>query len=385
MKEAFSLTSKLPQTGTTIFTVMSAMAREFGAINLSQGFPDFACDPALTEAVSRAMASGHNQYAPMPGLPALREVVAQRVRAGYGATYDPDTEVTITSGATEALFCAIHTVVQPGDEVILFEPAYDAYAPAIRLAGGIPVPLPLRFPGYAYDWDRVQAHLSPRTRAIVINSPHNPTGTLLQDTDLDVLAELCDDRSVWLIGDEVYEHIVFDGQAHQSLCRRPELAARSFVVSSFGKTLHATGWKVGYCLAPAALMVEFRKIHQFVTFSTATPLQHAIAIYLREHWDKIMGLSAFYQAKRDLFLDLMAGSRFVPLPSQGTYFQLMRYESISDRSEADFARWLTQEVGVACIPVSAFYEGGDNHGVVRFCFAKEDETLRAAAHRLRGL
>ena len=385
MQAHFPLSSKLPQTGTTIFTIMSAMARAHGAINLSQGFPDFPCDPALTAAVTAAMAADHNQYAPMSGLPGLREAIARSAAECYGATYDPDTEVTVVSGATEGLFCAIHAVVQPGDEVIIFEPAYDAYAPAIRLAGGQPIPIPLEFPAYSYDWDRVRAALSPRTRAMVLNSPHNPTGTLLSAADLDALAEVVAAHPVWLIGDEVYEHIVFDGERHLSLCTHPALAGRSMVISSFGKTLHTTGWKVGYCLAPAALTTEFRKIHQFVTFSTATPLQHAIAQYLGQYWPRVLGLGAFYQAKRDLFLKLMAGSAFEPLPSRGTFFQLMRYGAVRDLPDGEFSRWLTQTQGVACIPVSVFYEDGTDNRVVRFCFAKEDSTLEAAAAQLRAL
>ncbi|MEM9984422.1 MAG: methionine aminotransferase [Bacteroidota bacterium] len=375
--------SKLPQVGTTIFTVMSALAHEHGAINLSQGFPDFGGDHRLIEWVHQAMLAGHNQYAPMPGLPALREQVASLQQQLYGATYDPDTEVTITSGATEALAVALATFIHPGDEVIIFEPAYDAYQPNIELHGGVARAIPLSLPDYRIDWDRVRESLTPQTRAIIINSPHNPTGAVLTQEDLETLAQLLAEfPQLMLIGDEVYEHIIFDGQSHLSLSGHPALKPRSLVISSFGKTLHTTGWKVGYLLAPAALAQEFRKVHQFTVFSVPTPFQHALARYLREGQAEILGLKQFYQAKRDLFLDLMAESRFRPIASQGTYFQLMGYEGISDLPEDEFARWLTTEVGVAAIPVSAFYQTSVDNQTVRFCFAKEDETLASAAKKL---
>jgi len=371
--------------GTTIFTVMSTLAREHGAINLSQGFPDFACAPQLVEGVYEAMQAGHNQYAPMPGLPALREQV-QRLQARlYGAHYDADREVTITAGATEALAVTLAAFVHPGDEVILFEPAYDAYQPGIELPGGVPVPLSLKWPDYRIDWDEVRDRITPRTRAILLNSPHNPTGATLRPTDIEALKQLVAEHDLMLISDEVYEHIIFDERPHLSLSAYPELASRAVVISSFGKTLHTTGWKVGYALAPEDLMREFRKVHQFAVFSVSTPFQHALARYLAEQEAEVLALKHFYQGKRDFFLAQMAESRFEPIACQGTYFQLMRYDAISEANEADFARWLTTEVGVAAIPVSAFYQAEVNQGVVRFCFAKNDETLAAAAAKLRAL
>lgn len=385
ISSSFSVAGKLDHLGTTIFSVMSALAHEHQAINLSQGFPNFPCDPRLPALVHEAMLAGHNQYAPMPGLPALREQIASRVQAWYGTSYDPDREITITCGATEALFGVISTFVQPGDEVIIFEPAYDAYQPAIQANGGIPVPLALSFPDYRIDWEQVEAAITPRTRALLLNSPHNPTGSLLQQADIEAMHRLVQRHDLMLISDEVYEHIIFDEAIHHSLSRYPELAQRSVVISSFGKTLHTTGWKIGYALAPAPWTAAFRKIHQFMTFAVGTPFQHAIARYLDEFIERVTGLGAFYQQKRDLFLDLMAESRFEPLPCRGTYFQLMRYDAISDQREAEFAQWLTTEVGVAAIPVSAFYHDSQDHRVMRFCFAKDDDTLAAAAERLRVL
>ncbi|MEZ4825069.1 MAG: methionine aminotransferase [Bacteroidia bacterium] len=375
--------SKLPWVGTTIFTEMSALARQHQAINLSQGFPDFPCDPMLTESVARAMREGHNQYAPMPGLPTLCEEISQMVMQLYGASFDPLTEITVTSGASEALYCAVTAIVRPGDEVIVSEPAYDLYIPAIELCGGIPVRIPLSFPGYRPDWQKIRDAVSPRTRAIMINSPHNPTGAVLSAEDIRQLSSLVADTDMFIISDEVYEHIIFDGLTHHSVARYPELRERSFIVSSFGKSLHTTGWKVGYCLAPQSLTTELRKVHQFVGFSTSTPFQVGIASYLRQESEKIRGLSSFYQQKRDLFLQLMGGSRFRPIPSSGTYFQLMSYASISDEPELVFSRRLTKEYGVACIPVSVFYRHGCENQVVRFCFAKEEATLQRAAERLR--
>lgn len=377
-----SVPGKLDHLGTTIFSVMSALAAEHQAINLSQGFPNFGCDPRLIELVHTAMLAGHNQYAPMPGLPVLREQVASLVQACYGATYDPATEITITCGATEALYGVMATFVQPGDEVIVLEPAYDAYLPAIEASGGRPVRVPLQFPDYHIDWDQVQAAITPRTKALLLNSPHNPTGAILRPVDIEALHDLVHRYPLMLIGDEVYEHMVFDGEAHLSLSAYPALAERSVVISSFGKTLHTTGWKVGYALAPAQWTAAFRKVHQFMTFSVGTPFQHAIAQYLAEARDRVLGLRDFYQQKRDTFLRLMAKSRFTPLSCRGTYFQLMGYEAISDLPEADVARWLTIEVGVAAIPVSAFYRDGTDHRVMRFCFAKDEATLAAAADKL---
>jgi methionine aminotransferase len=383
MRPSYSISSKLPQVGTTIFTVMSALAREHEAINLSQGFPDFSCDPELTRRVNHYMRKGFNQYAPMAGVMPLREQIASLVENLYGATYDPESEITITSGATEALFCAITALINEGDEVLIIEPAYDAYIPAIELSGGVPVCISLEHPGYKVDWERVKKLINGRTRVIILNSPHNPTGSVLDADDLQQLQHILSSNNIFIISDEVWEHMVYDGLRHESVARYPELAARSFIISSFGKALHATGWKVGYCLAPPALTKEFRKIHQYVTFATATPLQHGIADYLQHHSDKVLGLSDFYQQKRDLFLSLLEGSRFKPLKSGGTYFQLLSYEGITDEKDVDFARRLTIEHKVASIPVSVFYRFGTDHKVLRFCFAKEDKTLKQAAKVLK--
>jgi methionine transaminase len=375
------LESKLPGVGNSIFTVMSQLARQHQALNLSQGFPEFDCPAGLAELVGSYTRRGFNQYAPMAGLPELREKISRKTELLYGLRPDPETEITITSGATEALFAAIAAVVRPGDEVLVIEPAYDAYVPAILLNGGVPVFCPLTVPDFRIDWDRVKACLSPKTRLMLINSPHNPTGAVLGPADLNALSQLVAGTGIFLIGDEVYEHMVFDGQAHQSLLRRPELAARSFVISSFGKTYHATGWKVGYCVAPPALSAEFRKIHQYLTFSTTTPLQYALADYL-DHTAHYLGLPAFIEQKRNLFRELVAGSRFTLIPAGGTYFQLLGYGAITDEPDLDFARRLTREIGVASIPISVFYHNGYDPGFLRFCFAKNDDTLREAAARL---
>jgi methionine transaminase len=378
------LESRLPSVGTTIFTVMSRLAADVGAINLSQGFPDFDCDPELIEAVARHMRAGRNQYAPMPGVPALREAVAAMYRTSYGRTYDPESEVTITSGATEAIFGVVSACVHPGDEVIVLEPCYDSYVPAIDLNGGVPVVVSLQFPDYSVDWEAVRRAITPRTRLLMINTPHNPTGAVLTGDDMRALASVVEGTGVLVLGDEVYQHIIFDGLRHESLARHDALAARSFVVGSFGKTYHATGWKVGYAVAPAALTTELRKVHQFVTFSTSTPVQHAIADFLKAERG-LRELGPFFQAKRDLFLRLMAGSRFRPLRSRGSYFQLMDYSEISGEQDADFAIRLTREHGVASIPTSPFLHRQKAPLVLRFCFAKKDETLEAAAERLRGI
>ncbi len=374
--------SKLPDVGTTIFTVMSDLAARHGAINLSQGFPDFPPPAGLLERVAAHLGSGHNQYAPMAGLPALREQVALKTLALYGRVVDPDTEVTITSGATEALFCAIEAVVQPGDEVLCLDPAYDAYDPAIRLAGGRAVHVPLMAPDFAVDWDRVRAAVTPRTRLLILNTPHNPTGAVLVPADLDALTELVSGSRLLLLGDEVYEHILFDGRRHESLLRYPALADRSFVVSSFGKTYHATGWKIGYCVAPAALTREFRRVHQFVQFCVVTPMQWALADFLASDPGHYLGLSAFYQAKRDRFCALLAGSRFRLAPAAGTYFQLLDYGDITGEDDVAFARRLTREAGVACIPVSVFCAEPLARPLLRFCFAKDESTLERAAEIL---
>ncbi len=376
--------SKLPSTGVSIFATMSRLAAEHQAINLSQGFPDFDCAPDLVEAVARSLRDGHNQYAPMPGLPALREALADKIAALYGHRYDPATEILVTSGATEALFSTLIALVHPGDEVILFQPAYDSYAPAVELAGGVPRVVTLRPPAYRIDWDAVRAAITPRTRLLLVNTPHNPTGTILDAADVAELRRLAGAHDLIVVSDEVYEHIVFDGARHESLARDPELAARSVVISSFGKTYHTTGWKVGYLAAPAPLAAEVQRVHQFVTFSVNTPVQHAYAAFVRR--DPLCAdLSPFYQRKRDLFLSLMAGSRFRPLPCRGTYFQLMDYSAISDEDDQAFALRLIREHGVAAIPLSPFLQGAAPGPVLRFCFAKRDETLEGAAARLRTI
>lgn len=377
-----AVASKLPDVGTTIFTVMSELAARHGAINLSQGFPDFPPPSGLLERVVAHLRTGHNQYAPMAGLPALREQVALKTLALYGRAVDPETEVTITSGATEALFSAIEAVVQPGDEVLCLDPAYDAYDPAIRLAGGQPVHVPLTPPDFAVDWDRVRAAVTPRTRLLILNSPHNPTGAVLSPADVAELTALVSGSRILLLGDEVYEHILFDGRRHESLLRYPDLAARSLVVSSFGKTYHATGWKIGYCVAPAPLTREFRRVHQFVQFCVVTPMQWALADFLASDPGHYLGLADFYQAKRDRFCALLAGSRFRLKPAAGTYFQLLDYGAITREDDVAFARRLTTEAAVACIPVSVFSVAPGPATLLRFCFAKDEATLERAAEIL---
>lgn len=374
--------SKLPDVGTTIFTVMSALAAEHDAINLSQGFPDFEPPGFLLERVAHHLHHGRNQYAPMAGVPALGAAVAHKIGELYGAAVDPAAEVTVTSGATEALFCAIHAVVRPGDEVIIFDPAYDAYEPAVRLAGGCTVHLALAAPDFSLPWEALEQALSPRTRLVIINSPHNPTGAVLPADDLARLGALLAGRECYVLADEVYEHIVFDGADHASVLAEPSLRERSFAVFSFGKTYHATGWKVGYAVAPPALTQEFRKVHQFVTFTTSTPMQWALADMLREHPEHHRGLSAFYQARRDRFREMLASSRFELLPCAGTYFQVADYGALSDEPDTDFVRRLTTEHGVAAIPVSVFYDSPPDARLVRFCFAKEERTLARAAEVL---
>ena len=379
------LISRLPSVGTTIFTTMSALAQAHGAVNLGQGFPDFDCDPRLVEAVHRAMTQGLNQYPPMAGVPALREAVAAKIATLYGQAYDPDAEITITAGATQAIFTALLAVVHPGDEVIVLEPCYDSYAPNIELCGGTVVRVPLTPGTFRPDFDRIRAALTPRTRALIVNTPHNPSATVWSDADMRELAALLDGSEVLVISDEVYEHMVFDGAPHQSVARFPELAARSFIVSSFGKTYHVTGWKVGYVAAPAALTAEFRKVHQFNVFTVNTPVQHGLAAYMADPAPYLQ-LPAFYQAKRDLFRQgLAAGTKFRLLPSEGSYFQCVDYSAYSDMSDAEFAQWLTREIGVAAIPLSAFYAAGSPAPFVRFCFAKKDETLRLALDKLARL
>jgi methionine transaminase len=377
-----SLKSKLPDVGTTIFTVMSRLALEHNAINLSQGFPDFDCDPALVDAVARHMRDGRNQYAPMQGVAALREAIAAKFSDVYNRRFDPDSEITVTSGGTEALFDAVAAVVRPGDEVIVFEPCYDSYVPAIQISGGVPIVMTLGFPEYAIDWSAVRAAITPRTRMLILNSPHNPSGSILSADDMRQLDSLVDGTDLLILSDEVYEHIVFDGRRHESMARYDGLASRSFIVGSFGKMYHTTGWKIGYCAAPGPLSAEFRKVHQFVTFSSHTPTQHAFAEFLARK-EGYRELAGFYQAKRDLFLRLMEGSRFRPLPSRGSYFQLMDYSAITGERDSEFAMRLLKEHGVASIPTSPFLYKSSPPLVLRFCFAKKDETLERAAERLR--
>lgn len=377
------LESKLPRVGTTIFTVMSQLAAQHGAVNLGQGFPDFDGPPALRDALTRAMAEGRNQYSPMPGIAPLRDAIARKIARCYGVGVDPVGEVTVTSGATEAIFAAIAAVVSRGDEVIVLDPCYDCYEPAIELAGGRPVHVPLAAPDFSIDWQRVADAVTSRTRLIMINSPHNPTGAVIGRADLDALAALAEKHDLLVLSDEVYEHIIFDGVAHASALTHPALAARTFVVSSFGKTYHCTGWKVGYCVAPTALTVEFRKVHQFLTFCTFTPAQFAFAEVLDKLPQHDQELPSFYAEKRDRFRALLEPSRFVLPPVAGAYFQLADYSAISNLGDTAFCEWLTREVGVAAIPLSAFYaESPPQQRLIRFCFAKNDATLEVAATKL---
>ena len=375
------LRSKLPSTGVSIFATMSRLALEHNAINLSQGFPDFDCAPELVETVARYMREGHNQYAPMPGVPALREALAFKIDRLYGRRYDPGTEVTVTSGATEALFATLTALVHPGDEVLLFQPAYDSYVPAIQLSGGMPVFVTLRPPDYRIDWDMVRRVITPRTRVIVINSPHNPTGMILGSEDIRELARVLEQTDAVVVSDEAYEHIVFDGASHESLSRYPAIADRAVVIGSFGKTFHTTGWKVGWAAAPRALSAEVQSIHQWVTFAVNGAIQLAYAEFITKD-PECRSVGAFYQRKRDLFLSLIAGSRFRPLPCQGTFFQMADYSAITSERDADFAMRLLTEHGVASIPPSSFLYGVDPGPILRFCFAKRDETLERAAERL---
>ncbi|GAC1525204.1 MAG: pyridoxal phosphate-dependent aminotransferase [Ramlibacter sp.] len=379
-----TVVTKLPAVGTTIFTVMSALATETGAVNLGQGFPDFECDPKLVDAVGGAMQRGLNQYPPMTGIPALREAVAAKIQSMYGGRYDPASEVTITAGATQAIITAVLAVVRPGDEVIVLEPCYDSYVPNIELAGGIVVRVPLTAGTFRPDFGRVAAVLNSRTRAIIINSPHNPSATVWTRQEMLQLQELLAPTDTLVISDEVYEHMVFDGQPHHSAAHFAGLAARSFIVSSFGKTYHVTGWKVGYVAAPAPLTAEFRKVHQFNVFTVNTPVQHGIAGYMADP-QPYLALPAFYQRKRDLFRDGVARTRLQLLPSEGTYFQCVDISAVSDLRDDEFCAWLTRDVGVAAIPLSAFYGDGLDQGVVRFCFAKRDQTLHTALERLARL
>lgn len=379
-----SFPSKLPHVGTTIFTVMSQLAAEHGAVNLGQGFPDFDCDPALVDAVTQAMQAGHNQYPPMPGVPALRQAVAAKMQALHGRPYDANAEITITAGATQAILTAILATVQPGDEVIVLEPCYDSYVPNIELAGGKAVRVPLTPGTFRPDFGKIAAAITARTRLMIINTPHNPSATIWTDQDMRTLEEVLSPTDVLLISDEVYEHMMFDGAEHQSAARFAGLAARAFIVSSFGKTFHVTGWKVGTVAAPASLTAEFRKVHQFNVFTVNTPVQYGLASYLANP-APYLNLAAFYQAKRDLFRQGLSGSRLKLLPCTGSYFQCVDISGVTQLPEADFCQWLVKEIGVAAIPLSAFYGDGFDQKVVRFCFAKKDETLVAAVERLRKL
>jgi len=374
--------SKLPNAGTTIFTVMSKLAQDEGAINLAQGFPDFDGPAALRERVFWHMNHGHNQYSPLAGVPELRQQIAAKVADLYSRVVDPASEITVTPGATEALFCAITAVVHPGDEVIVFDPAYDTYEPAVTLNGGHCRHIPMVYPDFRIDWQQVRDSITARTRLIILNTPHNPSGSCLGENDFAELREIVRQHDIYLLSDEVYEHIVFDQQPHRSLLSCAELAARSFVVFSFGKTYHATGWRVGYCVAPATMMVEFLRIHQFINFSTQAPMQYALADYMRDEPGFCRELPAFYQQKRDYFIQLMADSRFRMQPTAGSFFQLADYSAISDEPDSDFAIRLTRETKVAVIPVSVFYQQPPQQNVVRFCFAKNADTLSRAAERL---
>ncbi len=383
------LKTKLPTVGTTIFTVMSTLAAEKNAVNLGQGFPDFECDPKLVDAVTHAMTQGLNQYPPMPGVPVLREAISAKLLKLYGRSYNANTEITVTAGATQAIITAILAVVHPADEVIVLEPCYDSYVPNIELAGGVVVRVPLVPGTFRPDFDKISAAMTPKTRAILVNSPHNPSATVWTEADMLKLQDLLAPTDVLLISDEVYEHMVFDadkgiGQIHQSAARFAGLAARAFIVSSFGKTYHVTGWKVGYVAAPAALMAEFRKVHQFNVFTVNTPVQYGLASYMANE-AAYLDLPAFYQRKRDLFRAGLAKTRFKLLPSEGSYFQCVDISDVSDLNEADFCKWITAEIGVAAIPLSAFYGNAFDQRVVRFCFAKKDETLNAALARLARL
>jgi len=376
-----NLISKLPNLGLTIFSEMTRLANDVDAINLSQGFPDFEADPELFTLVAKYMQQGCNQYAPMQGVAQLRERIADKVQGLYRVSYDPASEITVTSGATEALFAAITAVVGPDDEVLVFEPAFDSYVPVIELCGGIPIYVQLKFPDYSVDWDAVRDAVSERTKLIILNFPHNPTGAVLREEDITNLTQIVEDTNIVIVSDEVYEHIIYDGYPHLSLAAYPELASRSFVISSFGKTFSVTGWKIGYCLARGSLSKELQKIHQYLTFASNTPVQHALADFMLKK-DVYLQLPAFYQQKRDLFQSALQASRFKPLPCHGTYFQMVDYSSITGESDIEFARRLTVDYGVAAIPPSVFYHRKNDYNVLRFCFAKKDETLEEAGEKL---
>lgn len=378
------ISSKLPNVGTTIFSVMSALARQHNAINLSQGFPNFPTSERLIDLAAMYMKKGYNQYAPMTGLPILKERIATKIESLYGKVVDPDQEITITVGATQALFTAITAFIHPGDEVILFEPAYDSYRPAVDLAGGIPIPYTLKAPNYSPNWDEVKALITPKTRMIIFNTPHNPTGTTLKAEDLQAFQRITKDTDILLLSDEVYEHLIFDGQEHQSILRYPDLFERSLLTFSFGKTFHKTGWRVGYCVAPSHLMKEFRKVHQFNVFTIITPIQYALADFLAEP-EEYLSLPTFFQQKRDFLLQTLEGSKLRALPCEGTYFSLFDYSAISDEADTEFAKRMTIEYGVAAIPVSVFHSNGYDEKVIRLCFAKTEETLEKAGALLQKI
>ncbi|HVK47450.1 MAG TPA: methionine aminotransferase [Pseudobacter sp.] len=379
-----AVNSKLPDIGTNIFTIMSGLAAEHKAVNLGQGFPDFHMSDELTGLVNSAMKDGFNQYAPMPGWMPLREAIAEKIAFLYGTSVSPDTDITITPGGTYAIYTALTTVLQPGDEVIIFEPAYDSYIPNVTINGGVPVLINLEFPDYRINWEEVKKKITPRTRVIMLNTPHNPTGSVLREDDIAELRSIVEDTNIVILSDEVYEHLIFDNIPHQSMLRYPDLLARSFVCFSFGKVYHCTGWKMGYCVAPATLTKEFRKVHQFNCFSVNTPAQVGLAAFIRNR-DSYLSLSPEMQKKRDYFQELMTATRFTPLPSYGSYFQCYKYDRISDESDKDFAIRITKEYGIATIPVSAFYRAGNNDKVIRFCFAKKESTLEQAAERLQKI
>jgi methionine aminotransferase len=375
------LSSKLPEIGESIFATMTKMANDYNAINLSQGFPDFNCSEELLERVAHYQSKGFNQYAPMPGVLNLRKKISEKIEKFYGRKYNPDSEIVVTAGATQALYTAISAVVAPGDEVIILEPAYDSYAPAVLINGGVPIYIPLTKKDYSIDWDAVERTITNKTRLIIFNSPHNPTGSVLGETDLSTLEKLVRNKNIYLISDEVYEHIIFDDKKHFSFSKSHELSERTFVISSFGKTYHTTGWKVGYCVAPEKLMIEFKKVHQFIVFAVNTPIQYAYADIMDKE-EMYLGLNKFFQQKRDFIVLLLAKSRFKFIPTRGTYFQLLDYSSISDLDDREFSEYLTKEIGVAVIPLSPFYSDGSQDKIIRICFAKNNEVLNAASEKL---
>jgi methionine aminotransferase len=381
MNRSSYIKSKLPDVETSIFAVMSKMANDFKAINLSQGFPDFNCSDQLVELVNHFMIKGFNQYAPMPGTLELRKQISEKVKRDYGREYDYEKEITVTAGATQALYTAFSAIVNSGDEVIVFEPAYDSYIPAIKANGGIPISIQLNAVDFSIPWQEVEKSITKKTRCIVINSPHNPTGSILKESDIVQLQNIVKDTNIFIISDEVYEHIIFDEQKHLSFANYDELARRSFIISSFGKTFHTTGWKMGYCCAPENLTAEFRKFHQFIVFAVNTPIQLAVAEFLKDQ-NNIYSLPDFYQQKRDLFTSLIRDSKFILRNCDGTYFQLLDYSNISDINDLEFSKYLTKEVGVAVIPLSPFYKNGSSHKLIRVCFAKNDEVLKQAAEKL---